>query len=793
MQYLLFSCFDETLTEQEIHDFLLRVYFVFQDYAAAHWIDHLEHCARNLLPEKDLQRLGSTVKSFLQQHWLASSMDHPRQGSPIRSFEVFKSWDVSEKLEVLTDLATSRKSHSDHLAISDRIQRVRRIFEQLVVSLSLDSNEKNVLSSYYGSGWFKCSKLWCDWFHDGFPDQRARDKHVSKHEKPFCCTIKGCPAMELGCETENDLKKYISKYHPALQDQDWKFPKPRVIKNADIFKAAASGDLRLVESFLDQGVSVNGTTGKRDKKTALYFAVFNQHAEVVKVLLKQGAQICLKQPGIVNVFETAVKLGNCEIARVLMNSELNTNWAGYKTETILSTAAHHENGEMVQLLLETVNNFNDEQFLSALEIAISKGHEKIVQLITQAIASSTSKISGSGNLLDTIQCFGNVSILRLVLTSGIAFTEQNYSEALVAAAEKGHEEFLRGLLRWIPDISGLRGNCSALEEAISYGHDSVAQLLIDAKFNVNAQTSSGETFLSCAIKSKSETMMRYLLDREADPNKKNSCQEESVLCYAVRDNNVALICLLLHYGIKINEKYDQYQETVLHRAAKEGTKAVVDLLLREGADPLLVDADGYTALHMSSQYGNLAAVQVLSNHGIDFVNARRAGGITALHDAATWGHEAVVELLIDQGVDVDICDNNGRTALNVAKNLTIADLILVSAKKSTLAIPNLLSGFGLDRNANALEIGVSRRLHRAICAGNIELAEELLRNGTNIFATTPLGKTALDLAAESGSVQMTKLLLKYGTMEPKNTMMGEDEETLLHRVAARGHVQIMEL
>ena len=264
IKYFSFECFKTDLTDQEIRDFLMRGSFAFQDYAAAHWIDHLEYSARNPLIGDDLDRLGSAVMSFLQHHWIRMPPDHLQMRSSDKLFECFEHWGVSNQLEVLAHLAHSRKTNNDCLALFNHIQRTREIFENFIITLPQDGADSDIMSSYYGSGWFKCPKPWCDWFYDGFPDKKSRDRHVNKHEKPFYCTFNGCPVVGFGCETEYDLKKHVSKYHPVVQDQDWKFPKPRTAKNTDIFKAAASGDLRLVESLLDQGADINGVKNRRD-------------------------------------------------------------------------------------------------------------------------------------------------------------------------------------------------------------------------------------------------------------------------------------------------------------------------------------------------------------------------------------------------------------------------------------------------------------------------------------------------------------------------------------------------
>ncbi|KAJ2996238.1 hypothetical protein NUW58_g1038 [Xylaria curta] len=87
--------------------------------------------------------------------------------------------------------------------------------------------------------------------------------------------------------------------------------------------------------------------------------------------------------------------------------------------------------------------------------------------------------------------------------------------------------------------------------------------------------------------------------------------------------------------------------TALHLAARHGHEALARLLLEKEADPNARSRPEDEDLQLGGER--------LTSHGW-----------TALHEAASAGHEAIFKLLLENGADVDIKDDLGRTALQIA-------------------------------------------------------------------------------------------------------------------------------
>ena len=235
LQYLTFECFDIGLSEAESEDsmqsYLTDGYYVFQDYAALHWIDHLEAWIWSLpasAPEQ-LDVIGSAINDF---YHLYGARGLPKEDISEDMRERYHRIKDSQWFEnMMALLISTRKARiEDHLltafgSLGNVLKDSRDLLENARDSGFFSNDMLKRLEQYYGQKWNKCPRHSCFYFHEGFLDSSTRDSHVSRHEKPFCCTELSCPRIHLGFSTERELKKHMNINHPDPAAFAWRFPK----------------------------------------------------------------------------------------------------------------------------------------------------------------------------------------------------------------------------------------------------------------------------------------------------------------------------------------------------------------------------------------------------------------------------------------------------------------------------------------------------------------------------------------------------------------------------------------
>jgi len=123
-----------------------------------------------------------------------------------------------------------------------------------------------------------------------------------------------------------------------------------------LYEAAYVGDLKLVETLLSKGASVN----EKDEYgyTALYWSARNGHADLSKVLLENGANVNEKdEDGNTPLHRSAIN-GHADVSKVLLENGANVNAVDNWKSTPLHDATDSGRINVMKLLMMNGANVN---------------------------------------------------------------------------------------------------------------------------------------------------------------------------------------------------------------------------------------------------------------------------------------------------------------------------------------------------------------------------------------------------------------------------------------------------
>ena len=137
-----------------------------------------------------------------------------------------------------------------------------------------------------------------------------------------------------------------AKSSPAVSTPD----APR--SPAKLIAAAKSGDLEAVKKQIKKGTAVDATTDEIDAYTALGWAAYYGHRDVVEFLIEKGAKIDVQNHSGYTPLMAAAQTSHNKIVRVLLDKGANPNVATTNGDTALIYASMFGSAETVKALLE---------------------------------------------------------------------------------------------------------------------------------------------------------------------------------------------------------------------------------------------------------------------------------------------------------------------------------------------------------------------------------------------------------------------------------------------------------
>ncbi|MBU0590046.1 MAG: ankyrin repeat domain-containing protein [Gammaproteobacteria bacterium] len=210
-------------------------------------------------------------------------------------------------------------------------------------------------------------------------------------------------------------------------------------------------------------------------------------------------------------------------------------------------------------------------------------------------------------------------LIYIIVFIGFSLSHAGSYEDFFVAIKQDNDLVVSDLLKRgfdanTPNPAGEHGLMLALREPSL----KVAETLISwPKTDIDTRNSQDESPLMIASLKGHLDIVRKLIERDADVNKTGW----TPLHYAATGGDVAVIRLLLEHSAYIDASSPN-GSTPLMMAAMYGTASAVKLLLEEGADPLLKNDLGLSAIDFANRARREESAQIIAA----FVRARQPRG-----------------------------------------------------------------------------------------------------------------------------------------------------------------------
>ncbi|MEP7352654.1 MAG: ankyrin repeat domain-containing protein [Acidobacteriota bacterium] len=438
----------------------------------------------------------------------------------------------------------------------------------------------------------------------------------------------------------------------------------------------------------------------------------------------------------------AVKDGNATLVTTLLAQKANPKAAEADGTTALHWAVRNNDLATATRLIRAGANVKaaNRYQITPLFLAAENGSAPMLELLLKSGVDPNAAVNLQETALMTVARTGSVPAAKILLDHGAKIDtreEWHQQTALMWAVVEKHPDMVRELIARGADVNAKSnvntwerqvtseprdkwmplGGLTPLMFAAREGCLGCAQILADAKADLQVQDPHGVSAPLIAIINGHYDVAAYLVDKGANPNLADDTGR-TPLFSAVDFNTMPvsnrpspevlhnelsalqLIQKLIDKGANVNAqltkqqpyrvKLDRGDDTMLSagttplvRAAKAADVPAMKLLLAAKADVNMGTKAGITPLMAAAGMGSkeedstgrfktqedaLEAIELCLKAGAD-LNATNQQGQTALHAAAHSGFDKVIEFLAAHGAKLDVKDQKGFTAKDTALGL----------------------------------------------------------------------------------------------------------------------------
>jgi len=272
----------------------------------------------------------------------------------------------------------------------------------------------------------------------------------------------------------------------------------------------------------------------------------------------------------------------------------------------------------------------------------------------------------------------------------------------------------------------------------------------------------------------------------------------TALHYAAQNNHFFLVNMLLDFGANLNVTGVD-GSTPLHLTARFNSMDTLVALLEAGAKTSSINSvTGSTALHEAAAFGNRDIVEYLLKNKKADANCPDYKAMTPLMHACGSGHEMICQYLLQYGARVDSCSAEGMTALHFASTngdsqvtqQVIETAIRLYFKREPSDVTKPEANPKFRDFINKEDLDGSSALHLAVQTGSKEVSQVLIQYGADVNSKNKNHQTPVYLSAVGGHEDVLRMLIyQGGDINARESQ----QKTPLHSAAALGNSKCIEI
>jgi len=228
LRYLCLLTLSNGYEEHERRGMAKLGWFSFQDYACSQWHNHI---ATMVMACSDLffdghrgqeyeEKFCSALQYFIETHRADLTTElHPDLEQTPSELVRFLGLSFYGNLWLLWNhIYTHQKGTYDDrnkvgiAQLDEALLKTRFTLEENFTPSS-EAWLNDTIGDYYGPNLFKCKRVLCKFFYQGYDRKKDRETHDSRHDRPFLCPV-NCSFAPIGFSSSKDRDRHVRTYHP---------------------------------------------------------------------------------------------------------------------------------------------------------------------------------------------------------------------------------------------------------------------------------------------------------------------------------------------------------------------------------------------------------------------------------------------------------------------------------------------------------------------------------------------------------------------------------------------------